>query len=428
MRVSGPLACKVAVGVLGNIPEPRRAVFRRFRDVAGDIIDTGLALYFPAPHSFTGEDVLELQGHGGPVVMDLLLAQVLQLGARLARPGEFSQRAFLNGKLDLVQAEAIADLIDSASEAAARSAQCTLQGEFSKHVQSVLGRLVELRVAVEATLDFPEEELDGLTKANVAAGLQEVSEIIAGTLASATRGRLLREGLTVVIAGRPNVGKSSLLNRLAEREAAIVTAIPGTTRDVLREQIQIDGVPLHIVDTAGLRTTWDIVERQGVSRAWEAVRSADVVVLVVDDQAGLGAEEEAILGQLADRPELLVVRNKVDLSGAQPGLVTGSKPPAVRISAMTGAGLDPLRQQLKLVAGCRQTTEGLFLARRRHLEALQRSQAAVESARRQLSRFCAVELVAEDLREAQRALGEITGEFTSEQLLERIFSSFCVGK
>lgn len=428
IRVSGPGTKAVAVGMLGGLPSPRRAIHRHFRDGAGETIDSGLVLYFPGPRSFTGEDVLELHAHGGQMVIDLLLERVLQLGARAARPGEFSQRAFLNGKLDLVQAEAIADLIDSASVHAARSAQRTLQGRFSERIHSLMAQVTDLRVQVEAAMDFAEEEIDFISDASVLNRVDQLLQLLDQTVSSARTGRLLREGLTVVIAGRPNVGKSSLLNRLSERESAIVTSIPGTTRDLLRETIQVEGVPLHLVDTAGLRTTSDVVEREGVERAWKAVESADIVLLVIEDRIGLGAQEQAALAQVEGSTPIIVVRNKVDLSGEFPGNVVGTELPTVRVSASTGAGLEFLKAQLQATAGYQQTTEGLFLARRRHLEALQRAQNALDAARRQLCAQAAPELVAEDLREAHRALGEITGEVSSEELLERIFSSFCIGK
>jgi tRNA modification GTPase len=428
VRVSGPSTKRIALGIVGGVPSPRRAVLRPFMDGCGETIDSGLVLYFPQPHSFTGEDVLELHAHGGQIVIDLVIERVLQLGARAARPGEFSQRAFLNGKLDLVQAEAIADLIDSASVEAARSAQRTLQGQFSERIQQLMAELTDLRVQVEAAMDFPEEEINFLSDAAVERRLNELSELLAQTVLSARTGQLLREGLAVVIAGRPNVGKSSLLNRLSERDSAIVTPVPGTTRDLLRETIQVDGLPLQLLDTAGLRTAADVVEREGVERAWKAFKSADIILLVVDDRTGVGAEERAMLAQIGRGSQVVVVHNKIDLSGGRPGLVSGTEVAALRVSASTGAGLDKLRTQLKAAAGYRQGTEGLFLARRRHLEALQRTQSALSAARGQVGANAAAELVAEDLWEAHRALGEITGEFTSDQLLERIFSSFCVGK
>ncbi|MGF1614047.1 MAG: tRNA uridine-5-carboxymethylaminomethyl(34) synthesis GTPase MnmE [Gammaproteobacteria bacterium] len=428
VRVSGPHVRPIAKALLGDVPAPRRAVVRRFLDSSGETIDRGLALYFPQPRSFTGEDVLELQAHGGPIVIDLLVARVLELGARAARPGEFSQRAFLNGKLDLIQAEAIADLIDSASVEAARSAQRTLQGHFSDRVRDLMEGVTELRVLVEAAIDFPDEEVDFLTDASVLARLDELLQRLGVTISSARTGRLLREGLMVVIAGPPNVGKSSLLNRLTERDSAIVTDIPGTTRDLLRESIHIDGLPLQLVDTAGLRATSDVIEQQGVERAGKAIDTADIVLWMVDDRWEDCAQEYLASPQFSTHHETVVVRNKVDLSGQLPGLVDGREPPTVRISATTGAGLDVLKARLKATAGYQQSTEGSFLARRRHLDALHRTEIALRSARNQLCGQFALELVAEDLWGAHRSLGEITGECSSEQLLERIFSSFCIGK
>jgi len=428
IRVSGPKVRAIAVALLGGLPTPRQAAFRRFRSGDGEVLDEGIALYFPAPHSFTGEDVVELQGHGGPVVMDLLLARVLELGARPARPGEFSERAFLNDKLDLAQAEAIADLIASDTAAAARAALRSLQGEFSRRVHGLVEGLIELRMYVEAAIDFPEEEVDFLADGVIAKRLGELRERLSALQAVAGQGRLLRDGMTVVIAGRPNAGKSSLLNHLAGREAAIVTAIPGTTRDVLREHISIDGMPLHVIDTAGLRDSDDPVEREGIRRAWAEIEAADRILMVVDDQLGLASEEQALRGRLpADRP-VTVIYNKIDLSGRSPLVRDGEWGLEILLSAKTEEGLDLLRQHLKSCMGYHGGGEGIFMARRRHLEALERATTALERAAHQLEVIRAGELVAEELREAQNALSEITGEFTSEDLLTRIFSSFCIGK
>lgn len=428
VRVSGPRVRDIATQIVGGLPAPRIAVYRPFRGADGSVIDQGLALFFQAPHSFTGEDVLELQGHGGPVVMDLLLRRVIEIGARLARPGEFSERAFLNGKLDLAQAEAVADLIESSSEQAARAAMLSLQGEFSDRINRLVEELVQLRMFVESAIDFPEEEIDFLNDSAVAARLDEAVGHIDAVLESAQQGRLLRDGMTVVIAGRPNAGKSSLLNRLVQREAAIVTDIPGTTRDVLREYIHIDGMPLHVIDTAGLREGADHVEQEGIRRAWDEIGRADRILLVIDDQQGLGEADERILAQLGAKPALTLVRNKIDLTGRPPGLHEGPLGPEVALSARTGAGLEVLRGHLKECMGYHATTEGVFLARRRHLDALRRARAAIVQGREQLELHRAGELLAEDLRAAQNALSEITGEFTTEDLLDRIFSSFCIGK
>ena len=427
IRVSGPKVPTIAALILNLRPPPRYAVFRPFRDADGEPIDSGIALYFAEPHSFTGEDVLELHGHGGPVVLDMLLQRVLTLGARLAHPGEFSQRAFLNGKIDLAQAEAIADLIDSASTQAARSAQRSLQGEFSNKVLALVDRVALLRMRVEASIDFPEEDIEALPDPELERELGAVRSAVGDTLACAEQGRLLREGVTVVIAGRPNVGKSSLLNRLAGQERAIVTDIPGTTRDALREHLQLDGLPLHLIDTAGLREGQDLVERHGVRRAWEAIREADAILLVVDDREGIGPQERDILGQLPPLPSPLLVRNKIDLTGTPP-LAGSRSDDAVPVSAKTGAGIEALRQRLKQLLGYQQTLEGSFSARRRHIEALQLAKNQLTDAQTQLRAKQAPELVAEDLRQAQRALGDILGQVTSEDLLDQIFSSFCIGK
>ena len=428
IRLSGPAVPAIAAALLGKLPTPRQAILRRFRSNDGEVIDEGIALYFPAPHSFTGEDVLELQGHGGPMVMDLLLARVLELGARPARPGEFSERAFLNDKLDLAQAEAIADLIASDTAAAARAALRSLQGEFSRRVQGLVEGLIELRMYVEAAIDFPEEEIDFLADGVIAARLGELRERLGALQAAAGQGRLLRDGMTVVIAGRPNAGKSSLLNHLAGREAAIVTAIPGTTRDVLREHISIDGMPLHVIDTAGLRDSDDLVEQEGIRRAWAEIETADRILMVVDDQLGLTAEERALRERLPANTPVTVLYNKIDLSGRLSLVRNGEWGTEILLSAKTESGLDLLREHLKSCMGYHSGREGTFMARRRHLEALEQAMAALERAVYQLEIYRAGELVAEELRGAQNALSEITGEFTSDDLLSRIFSSFCIGK
>jgi tRNA modification GTPase len=428
VRVSGPACAAIAQTLAGDVPLPRRASFRGFRDAGGQLIDKGIVLYFPAPHSFTGEDVLELQGHGGPVVMDLLLARVLELGARLARPGEFSERAFLNDKLDLAQAEAVADLIASSTAEAARAAMRSLQGEFSARVQELVEALIELRMYVEAAIDFPEEEVDFLSEGPIAERLAGLNEQLYSLRTAATQGRLLRDGMTVVIAGRPNAGKSSLLNKLAGREAAIVTEIPGTTRDVLREQINIDGMPLHVIDTAGLRESIDIVELEGIRRAWNEIQSADRILMVVDDRYGLTAEDRALRARLPTGTDITVIYNKIDLSAKEAGSQEGEWGTEILLSAKTGAGLEVLRWHLKACMGYQGAGEGSFMARRRHLDAIGRAGEALDRARYQLEVARAGELVAEELRQAQNALSEITGEFTSEDLLGRIFASFCIGK
>ncbi len=428
VRVSGPGCGAIAQALIGGLPPPRHAGLRRFRDVAGQVIDAGIVLYFPAPQSFTGEDVLELHGHGGPVVMDLLLARVLELGARLARPGEFSERAFLNDKLDLAQAEAVADLIASGTAAAARAAMRSLQGEFSARVQELVDALIELRLYVEAAIDFPDEDIELLSAGHIAERLAGLDERLSSLRATATQGRLLHDGMTVVIAGRPNAGKSSLLNRLAGREAAIVTAIPGTTRDVLREAISIDGMPLHVIDTAGLRESTDIVELEGIRRAWNEIQSADRILLVVDDHHGVTVEDRKLREQLPAGTAVTVIFNKIDLTNGKAGPRTGEWGEEILLSAKTGDGVDALRQHLKACMGYRGAAEGGFMARRRHLDAIERAAESLQRARYQLEVARAAELVAEELRLAQVALGEITGEFTSEDLLGRIFASFCIGK
>ena len=424
IRLSGKHVPEIAVGVLGSLPSPRKAVHRRFRAANGDVLDDGIALYFPTPHSFTGEDVLELQGHGGQVVLDMLLKRCVELGARLARPGEFSERAFLNDKLDLAQAEAIADLIDSGSEQAARSALRSLQGEFSTAVNQLLTALIELRVYVEAALDFPDEEIDFLADSAVTQRLDGIKQQLHAIFQKARQGSLLRDGMHLVIVGRPNAGKSSLLNALAGQETAIVTDIAGTTRDVLRERINLDGMPLHIVDTAGLRESDDPVEKIGIERAWQEVHKADLIVLLVDDTQPDDPENAVILAKLPERLPRLTVHNKVDLSGK----TAGKQGEHVYISAKQGLGMEALKAELKTRMGYQGESEDTFIARRRHLEALSATQIAVENAEYQLRTFNAGELMAEELRTAQDALGQITGKFTSDDLLGEIFSSFCIGK
>ena len=427
IRVSGSLSAAMAEAICGALPPPRQAIFRSFHAGNGEVLDQGIALYFPAPHSFTGEDVLELQGHGGPVVMDLLLRRVMELGARLARPGEFSERAFLNDKLDLVQVEAIADLIASTTAEAARAALHSLQGDFSQRIHALVEELIELRLYIEAAIDFPEEDIDFLADGVIADRLQGLRNQLTAVQTAAGQGRLLRDGMTVVIAGRPNAGKSSLLNQLTGRETAIVTAIPGTTRDVLRELINIDGMPLHIIDTAGLRDSTDLIEQEGMRRAWTEIGAADRILLVVDDREGLTVEDQALQKRLSVATRVTVIHNKIDLTGRDPGVETVAGGHVVWLSAKTGAGLDLLRVHLKRCMGYHSGDGGVFMARRRHLDALARAASALTAADEQLV-IRAGELAAEELREAQNALSEITGEFSSEDLLERIFSSFCIGK
>jgi tRNA modification GTPase len=430
VRVSGPRVGDVARGLLGGLPPPRHAVLRTFSAADGTPLDEGLALHFPAPHSFTGEDVLELQGHGGPVVLDLLLRRALELGARLAAPGEFTQRAFLNERLDLAQAEAIADLIDSGSAQAAKAALRSLQGEFSQRVHQLAEKVLELRLWIEAAIDFPEEEIDFLADRALGERMDDLRRRFAAIGDSARQGQLLRDGLTVVIAGRPNAGKSSLLNRLAGYDAAIVTPVAGTTRDVLRERIAIDGLPLHVLDTAGLRESPDQVEAEGIRRAQREIARADRVLYVVDaTQASAVAAIPTDLAALPPDVPVTVVMNKVDRSGERAGVEgAGEGPARVYVSAHTGEGLDLLREHLKDCVGFHPTAEGALSARTRHLDALRRAGAHVEAAHELLARRHAGELVAQELHDAHRALGEITGEVTSDDLLGRIFASFCIGK
>ncbi len=428
IRVSGPNVQKIAAAILGRCPLPREATYLPFCDSDRITIDQGIAIFFKAPLSFTGEDVLELQGHGGPVVLDLLLACVIKLGARLAQPGEFSQRAFLNDKLDLAQAEAIADLIDSSTVEAARSALRSLQGEFSAHIQILVESLIRLRIYVEAAIDFPEEEVDFLADKAIMEQLQVIIAKLKNILAQAQQGCLLREGMNVVIAGQPNVGKSSLLNRLAQRDLAIVTDIAGTTRDTLRHELSIDGLPIHIIDTAGLRESSDPVEQIGIQRAWHEIQQADQILLLVSDISGITVEDQKIIDRLPANIAITVVRNKIDLSESNSGSRDGPLGTEIFLSAKTGCGFELLIQHLKESVGYQRVGEGSFMARRRHVDALQRGLDLVLQGEQQLLLHRAGELLAEDLRHAQECLSEITGEFSSDDLLGRIFSSFCIGK
>ena len=438
VRASGRDLSALIEAVCGQALPPRQATLLPFVDAQGRAIDRGLALHFPAPHSYTGEDVLELQAHGGPVVLQLLLARCLQAltGARLAAPGEFTQRAFLNDKLDLAQAEAVADLIDAGTEAAARSAGRALEGELSQRVDALAQRLVRLRTLVEATLDFPEEEIDFLQQADASGQLAAITADLAALLAAARQGALLREGLRVVIAGQPNVGKSSLLNALAGAELAIVTPIPGTTRDRVSDSIQIEGVPVHVTDTAGLRRdeqAADEVERIGIGRSWEAIRSADCVLFLHDlsragRDAAYDAAESEIAALLPAGVTVIDVWNKSDLAEAAPapGEATAQ---GLRLSARTGEGLEALRRALLLTAGWQAAPEGVFIARARHVQALQRCGKHLNAGRLHIeSSPLALDLLAEDLRQAHQALGEITGVFTADDLLGEIFGTFCIGK
>ncbi|AXP62136.1 tRNA uridine-5-carboxymethylaminomethyl(34) synthesis GTPase MnmE [Haemophilus influenzae] len=433
LRVSGPLATKVAQAILGKCPKPRMADYLPFKDADGTILDQGIALYFKSPNSFTGEDVLELQGHGGQVVLDLLLKRILQIdGIRLARPGEFSEQAFLNDKLDLAQAEAIADLIDATSEQAVRSALKSLQGEFSKKINELVDSVIYLRTYVEASIDFPDEEIDFLADGKIEANLRGIINQLEDVRSEAKQGSILREGMKVVIAGRPNAGKSSLLNALAGREAAIVTDIAGTTRDVLREHIHIDGMPLHIIDTAGLRDATDEVERIGISRAWTEIEQADRIILMLDssdpESADLSKVRSEFLAKLPSTLPVTIVRNKIDLNGEQASESEQGGYQIISLSAQTHDGVQLLREHLKQAMGFQTGMEGGFLARRRHLDALDKAAEHLQIGLVQLTKFHAGELLAEELRLVQSYLSEITGQFTSDDLLGNIFSSFCIGK
>ncbi|WP_347259374.1 tRNA uridine-5-carboxymethylaminomethyl(34) synthesis GTPase MnmE [Rudaea sp.] len=427
VRISGPRSREIARELVGKNPQARKVHFATIRDADGEVLDRGLALYFAAPHSYTGEDVLELQAHGSPVVLDLILRRALALGARLARPGEFSERAYLNGKLDLAQAEAVADLIASGSESAARAAMRSLEGDFSRAVQALFEALVRLRAWLEAALDFPEEEIDFLSAPQLREQLADVQGGTADLLRAARRGVVLRDGLHVVIVGRPNAGKSSLLNALAQSERAIVTAIAGTTRDVLRESVNLDGIGLTLVDTAGLRESHDVVEAEGIRRARAELARADVAILVSDDEhADIDRE---LLNECSADAARVIVHNKIDLLGGSPDRRADARGETrIALSAHTGAGLDLLRAELARLAGRGDGAQGAFSARRRHVDALARVAEHLQRAEAHLQLTRAGELAAEELREAQHALGEITGEYSSDDLLGAIFSTFCIGK
>ena len=425
VRVSGPAVRAIIAGILGREPEPRAATLCDFRDATGGTLDRGLALFFPAPHSYTGEDVLELHGHGGPAVLRLVLRRCLDLGARPAQPGEFTRRAFLNDKLDLAQAESVADLIDASSEAAARGAMRSLAGEFSARIGHLVSALIELRALVEATLDFPDEEIDFLERGDAFKRLARLRAELGEVQRAAEQGRILREGARCVLIGQPNVGKSSLLNRLAGDEVAIVTEIPGTTRDPLRHELVIDGVPVHVIDTAGLRESEEPVEKIGIERAWREIYQADVALLVVDVTRGMADADRTILARLPEKVKNIFVFNKIDLSGESQSAREMEGGVEIRVSAKSGAGLELLRTNILQSVGWRPAEEAQFMARERHLSALQRADAALARAAGQVK---AIELFAEELRLAQQALGEITGQFSADDLLGEIFSRFCIGK
>jgi tRNA modification GTPase len=425
VRVSGPLSQTIAKAVLGHCPAPRYAAYLDFKQVDGELIDRGIAIYYNAPHSYTGEDVLELQGHGGTALMQILLARCIGLGARQASPGEFTQRAYLNEKLDLAQAEAVADVINASTVEAAKSAVRSLSGEFSTAINLLLNKLVELRMYVEACLDFPEEEIDFITQGHVAEKIQHNQHTLEVIFSKAKQGSLLREGINVVLIGQPNVGKSSLMNALSGEEIAIVTAIAGTTRDAIRSVIQIDGVPLHIVDTAGLRDTEDEVEKIGIARTYQASETAHIALLLVDSTYGIGEQEKAILNRLPQEITKIWVHNKIDQSLQTAKVVNNNNEVHIYLSAKTGEGLILLKQHLLSLVGYQQNSEGVFMARARHLDALNQVKLHLVNAAEQIN---SAELVAEELRLAQESLNSITGVFTPDDLLGEIFSRFCIGK
>jgi tRNA modification GTPase len=434
VRVSGGSLGFLALKITGALPQPRQATLSKFLDEAGLVIDQGIVLYFPAPHSYTGEDVLELQGHGGPAVMNLLLSSCLSAGARLARPGEFTLRAFLNNKLDLAQAESVADIIDASTSEAARCAMRSLQGDFSRAVRNLVEALTTLRMLVEASLDFPEEDIEFGEQGDIDGKLEIIQAQLEQVLMSAAQGSLLREGIRAVLVGQPNVGKSSLLNRLTGEETAIVTEIPGTTRDAIRETIQIEGGPVHVVDTAGLRDTQDAVEKIGIARTRDAVGKANLIVLIMDSRQGITAKDTEILRELPPTLPIIQVYNKIDLEPATPVAPLLTEEPearsAVYVSAKTGAGVEGLRKKLLEVAGWKPhvSGEGIFMARQRHLCALTEAHAHLKNAATLAGQVVQLDLLAEELRLAQRSLSSITGEFSADDLLGEIFSRFCIGK
>ena len=433
VRISGRHAAKIGENIVKVLPKPRVAEYITFCDEANLAIDMGLAIFFPGPNSFTGEDVVELQGHGGRIVLDRLLKRCIDLGARLAKPGEFAERAFLNDKMDLTQAEAIADLIEAGSEQAAKSAILSLQGVFSTKIHELVASVIRVRMHVESAIDFPEEEIDFLSDGVILGQIDAILEVFVAIMQEAKQGVLLRDGMRVVLVGQPNTGKSSLLNALAGRDSAIVTEIAGTTRDVLKEEINIDGLPLHIIDTAGLRESVDKVEQEGIRRAWLEIEKADRVLLLVDDRKGITTDDQQILQQLPKTLPVTVIHNKIDLT-EQKAEISGQLNTVkdvqthIKLSAKKGYGLELLREHLQQSMGFEKTNESSFLARRRHLDALARAEGFVQQSKKQLVEIKAGELVAEDLRLAQQALSEITGEFSSDDLLGEIFSSFCIGK
>ncbi len=429
VRLSGSQSTEIARAFCGELPAPRYAMFSHFKDGKGEIIDSGVVIYFPNPASFTGEDVVELQCHGSPIVLDRICQRAISLGARMARPGEFSERAFLNNKMDLAQAEAVADLIDSSTEQAARSAMRSLQGVFSERVNKLLTQLTELRMFVEASIDFSDEEIDFLAEAAVGDQLLALLKTVDDITSSAQQGRLLREGMSVVLAGQPNAGKSSLHNQLAGHDAAIVTDVAGTTRDILREQIHLGGLPLRISDTAGLHDSTNIVEQEGIRRTQNEIAQADHILLVIDDSQGITQQDELIRATLPQQIPLTIIHNKIDKSSKKAAINSSEKEDTeIYLSAKTGEGIELLKTYLCDSVGYHPQDEGVFIARRRHLDALSRTHKAIQAGYDCLTGMGAGELLAEELRQAQHALGEITGTFSNEDLLDKIFSSFCIGK
>ncbi len=425
VRVSGSLCAEIASHILGHCPSPRYAAYLDFKQADGELIDRGIAIYYNAPHSYTGEDVLELQGHGGTALMQILLARCIALGARQATPGEFTRRAYLNDKLDLAQAEAVADVINAATSEAAKSAVRSLSGEFSERIHALLNELIHLRLYVEACLDFPEEEIDFITQGRVAEKIANNQQVLESIFSKAKQGVLLRDGVNIVLIGQPNVGKSSLMNALSGEEVAIVTPIAGTTRDAIKSEIQINGVPLHVIDTAGLRDTDDEVEKIGIARTYQATETAHIALLLVDAAHGIGEQEKLIIERLPQEMSKIWVHNKIDVSQEQPQVVERDHVSHIYLSAKTGLGLDLLKSHLLSLVGYRQNAEGVFMARARHLEALNQVKLHLEQASGQI-KF--PELAAEELRLAQESLSSITGEFTPDDLLGEIFSKFCIGK
>jgi tRNA modification GTPase len=425
VRVSGAAVKNIATAILGHCPSPRHATYLDFKLADNELIDRGIAIFYPNPHSYTGEDVLELQAHGGMAIMQILLARCIELGARQAAPGEFTRRAYLNDKLDLAQAEAVADVINAATVEAARSAVRSLSGEFSQHINTLLLKLIDLRMFVEACLDFPEEEIDFITQGRVSEKLNVITSELAKVFAKAKQGSLLREGINVVLVGQPNVGKSSLMNQLAGEEVAIVTAIAGTTRDTIKNLVQINGVPLHVIDTAGLRETEDEVEKFGIARTWRATETASIALLLLDAAHGITEVEKSIIERLPQETHKIWVHNKIDVTKEVASVQERGNEVHIYLSAKTGSGVDLLKNSLLKLAGYQNNSEGVFMARARHLEALTRVQSHLSLAGTQMN---SSELLAEELRLAQDALASVTGEFTPDDLLGEIFSKFCIGK